>query len=194
MATSGPEALRTPRQDWRLELEEVAVCLTDAQYAGAQSLAEFMNSVARAAPHRRLRPRCRPQPGESPTRPTYSTALARPASAANTWSHDPGSTLSSDGMTSAWSRVVWRVVRAGVGARMWWLYAISAVQRDVRRTHLSWARLREAIGARKRYVTAYASWLQEGGAPGACPATRELDEQLPEPSIALFRSGRQGLG
>ncbi len=132
-----PESLSTPRQEWQLSLDQVAVCLSDMQYAGAQNLAEYMDALARAAPHRRLRPKCRPH--------------------------------------------------LGAAARMWWYYAISSVLQDVRRTRISWVALHQISAARKQYVATYAAWLEKGGAPGACPETREWDEQLAEPTILQFR-------
>ncbi|KAJ9533703.1 hypothetical protein QJQ45_026839, partial [Haematococcus lacustris] len=56
---------QAPGQDWVLGLEQVVLCLSSGQYAGGQALAQSLDCLAQASPHRHLRPRCRPHAGDS---------------------------------------------------------------------------------------------------------------------------------
>ncbi|KAJ9533197.1 hypothetical protein QJQ45_018304 [Haematococcus lacustris] len=73
-SAGGPEAAglslkeaggQAPGQDWVLGLEQVVLCLSSGQYAGGQALAQSLDCLAQASPHRHLRPRCRPHAGDS---------------------------------------------------------------------------------------------------------------------------------
>lgn len=76
---------------------------------------------------------------------------------------------------------------AAAGARLWWRYAITVVQRQ-QQTYSSraWKQLR-MLAYYQRYVTAYLRYLQQGKQGSGDPTIDQLDSQLDEAVILLFR-------
>lgn len=76
---------------------------------------------------------------------------------------------------------------AATGARLWWRYAITVVQRQ-QQTYSSraWKQLR-MLAYYQRYVTAYLKYLQQGKQGSGDPTIDQLDSQLDEAVILLFR-------
>jgi hypothetical protein len=76
---------------------------------------------------------------------------------------------------------------AAGGARLWWRYAITVVQRQQQSySSRSWAQLR-MLAYYQRYVGAYLQLLQAGKQAADDPTISQLDAQLDEPVILLFR-------
>lgn len=76
---------------------------------------------------------------------------------------------------------------AAAGARLWWRYAITVVQRQQQSySSRAWKQLR-MLAYYQRYVTAYLKYLQQGKQGSGDPTIRQLDSQLDEAVILLFR-------
>lgn len=74
----------------------------------------------------------------------------------------------------------------GVGARLWWRYAIRAVQRQQQHSNIVWRLVKMVSQLRKKYVPAYVRLLQQGKV-GGDENIAQMDEQLDEHVIRLFR-------
>lgn len=76
---------------------------------------------------------------------------------------------------------------AAAGARLWWRYAITVVQRQQQSySSRAWKQLR-MLSYYQRYVTAYLRYLQQGKQGSGDPTIDTLDGQLDEAVILLFR-------
>ncbi|KAI7845241.1 hypothetical protein COHA_001284 [Chlorella ohadii] len=83
---------------------------------------------------------------------------------------------------------------AGEPARLWWRYAVKAVQQQLAARKLTWSQTVRFARMRKEYVPAYAEHLRQlaaGQGPQRIerlPApVVEMDRQLPEQTILMFR-------
>jgi vacuolar protein sorting-associated protein 13A/C len=83
---------------------------------------------------------------------------------------------------------------AGETARLWWRYALKAVQQQLAARKLTWSQAVRFARMRKEYVPAYAEHLRQlaaGQGPQRIerlPApVVEMDRQLPEQTILMFR-------
>lgn len=76
---------------------------------------------------------------------------------------------------------------AAAGARLWWRYAITVVQRQQQSySSRAWQQLR-MLAHYQQYVTAYLRYLQQGKQGSGDPTVDTLDAQLDEAVILLFR-------
>lgn len=85
------------------------------------------------------------------------------------------------------SACVCACVCAAAGARLWWRYAITVVQRQQQSySSRAWKQLR-MLAYYQRYVAAYLKYLQQGKQGSGDPTIDQLDSQLDEAVILLFR-------